>query len=166
MQDETNIGGQERVARLMALKRHERPGEDHWLGLSRAVRFRIEQEKSEREAARPWSAGAAWGRWMGFVAESDWGRWLEPSAWVPTVLAIVAILAWMLPPNANHGPGMSDMAGFGHVADAGMGLGVERPKVAPIIGVHVRIIFLDSDHLPEGFVAFPPLPAKMLEPQR
>lgn len=166
MQDETNIDGQERVARLVALKRHERPGEDHWLGLSRAVRFRIEQEKAQREAARRRCAASAWERWLGSITGSDWGRWLEPSAWVPTVLAVVAILAWMLPPNASHGPGTSDMAGFGQVPEVGMGVGLERPKVAPIVGVHVRIIFLDSDYLPSGFVAFPPLPARMLEPRR
>lgn len=47
-----------------------------------------------------------------------------------------------------------------------MALGLERPKVAPISGVHVRVILLDSDQLPAGFVAFPPLPAAMLEPRR
>lgn len=166
MQDETNNGGQEQVARLMALKRHERPGQDHWLGLSRAVRFRIEQEKAEREAAAQRSAGSGWGRWVRTLGDSGWGRWLEPSAWVPTVLAVVAILAWMLPPHGVPGPAASHMAGFGHVPDIGMGLGPERPKFAPITGLHVRIIWLDSDQLPEGFVAFPPLSADMLEPRR
>lgn len=166
MQDETRNGGQERMARLVALKRHERPDEEHWLALSRAVRLRVEQESFERGAAKGRSGRGAWGRFLDAVRESGWDRWLEPSAWVPTVLAVVVILAWMLPPSSSRGPGTSNMAGFGHVADAGLGLGLERPKMAPINGVHVRIVVLDSDQLPPGFVAFPPLPPQMLVPRR
>ncbi len=166
MQDETNMEGQGRVARLVALKRHERPGQDHWLGLSRAVRFRIEQEMAEQRAATRRSAGSAWGRWVEAAMESGWGRWLDPSAWLPTVLAVVAILTWMLPPTSGVGPGASNMAGLGNVPEVGMALGLERPRVAPINGVRVRVILLDSDQLPAGFVAFPPLSAAMLEPRR
>ena len=169
MQGDSKSGleGQEKVARLVGLLRHERPArDDHWLGLSRAVRFRIEQEQAEREAvALRRSAESGWARWWAAVVHAGWGRWLEPSAWVPTVLAAVAILAWLLP--SPHGPGTgrdgTHMAGFGNVPEPGLALGQERPKVAPIVGLHLRIIFLDSDRLPEGFEAFPPLPEGVLK---
>lgn len=166
MHDETNMEGQVRVARLVALQRHERPGQDHWLGLSRAVRFRIEQEMAGQKAVARRSAGSAWGRWMEAVMGSGWGRWLDPSAWVPTILAVMAILTWMLPPTPGVGPGASNMAGLGNVPEVGMALGLESPTVSPITGVRVRVILMDSDQLPKGFVAFPPLPSTMLKPAR
>lgn len=174
MQGESNRdgSGQENVARLVGLLRHERPASDHWLGLSRAVRFRVEQERAGREADPQTAPRRVWARWREAIRLGGWDRWLEPSAWVPTVLAVVAIGAWLLPTPPNTVPAMngSHLAGFGEVPELGAGigpfLGQGRPKVAPIVGLHLRIIYLDSDQLPEGFVAFPPLPNGGQEPRR
>ncbi|MEI6341095.1 MAG: hypothetical protein WCR07_03990 [Verrucomicrobiota bacterium] len=161
-----NTDSHETLSRLIGLKRHERPGGDHWVGLSRAVRFQIEQERAEMAAAGRRRDGAGRGSahasWLG----DGWTRWLEPSAWVPTVLAVLAIVAWWLPSPVirTHGTDGSHLAGFGSIPE--LGVGMDRPKVSPIVGVHVRRIFLDSDQLPEGFVAFPPLPAGVALPGR
>ena len=152
---------QARVARLVGLKRHERPDASHYVGISRAVRFRIEQERmasgaSNARGGAGVETGLGWlGEWRGIT-----GRWLEPRTWVPTLLAALVVMAWVLEgPSWNHdfsGRTPIQTAGFGSLPE--VGLGMERPKVAPLVGVHLRIVFLDSDQLQPGFVAFPPLP--------
>jgi len=150
---------QARVARLVGLKRHERPPESHYLGLSRAIRFRLEQEQAEvrsglSSAARPEGEPSPWEAFTRGAA-----YWLRPQTWLPTMLAVFAILAWVLDDHGTRSIGpwaRPQSAGFGNIP-APL-LGSDRPKVAPIVGVHLRIIFLDSDQLPPGFVAFPPLP--------
>lgn len=152
---------QERVARLMAMKRLEAPPRGHLVGLSRAVRFRIEQENAARQSELAHASGRQRGGAHGWFAmwEGLRERFMEPSAWVPTALAIMVILAWVLGDQGGAGrigPALQT-AGFGNLPPSLVGQGHDLPKASPIVGVHVRMIFLDSDQLPPGFVAFPQL---------
>ncbi len=166
MREDIESEMQRRVARLVGLKRHERPSPEHYVSLSRAVRFRLEQERLAGGSLAWERAGGTWGaRWFRQALREGASRWLEPSTWVPTLLAALALAAWLL-------DGSSHVPPFHAVAPQTAGLGGlpepvllgERPKAPPLVGVHVRIIFLDSDQIPPGFIAFPPLPPQLLEP--